>query len=144
VLIPQDPNFESRVRESFSRQTIMHTIGATLTEVAPGAVTIELPYRADLCQQNGFLHAGVVTIIADSSCGYAAFSLMPNDADVLTVEFKMNLMSPAIGDRFLARGRVVKAGRTITVCTAEVVAIAGAVEKTVALMQATIMQRPNA
>src|SRR3972149_6938907 len=96
---PRDPGREARVRASFPRQTVMTTIGARLGRVAPGAVDIELPFRADLCQQHGFLHAGIVTIIADSSCGYAALSLMEPDAAVLTVEFKLNLLAPARGAR---------------------------------------------
>jgi uncharacterized protein (TIGR00369 family) len=110
-----DPAFEARVRASFARQGVMTTIGARLTRVAAGAVEIELPFRSDLTQQHGFVHAGVITTIADSACGYAAFSLMPAEASVLTVEYKVNLLAPARGDRFVARGRVVKPGRTLTV-----------------------------
>src|SRR6185503_7902077 len=91
----QDPNFENRVRESFARQQLMQTLGATLTLVEPGAIEIELPYRIDLTQQHGFLHAGVIASVLDSACGYAAFSLMPADAEVLSVEFKINLLAPA-------------------------------------------------
>src|SRR3990170_980725 len=101
---PRDPGWQARVRASFARQTVMTTIGAHLGAMAPGAVDIALPFRADLCQQHGFLHAGIVTTIADSSCGYAALSLMAPDAAVLTVEFKVNLLAPARGDRLLARG----------------------------------------
>src|SRR5256886_14312654 len=103
----------------------MATIGAHLTGVAPGAIDIELPYRGDLTQQHGFLHAGVITIIADSACGYAALSLMPAKASVLTVEYKVNLLAPAAGERMIARGRVMKPGKTLTVCTADVVAVDG-------------------
>ena len=111
-----------RVRESFARQTFMHTLGATLTQVATGAVDIELPFSDTLVQQHGFLHAGVTTAIADSACGYASLSLMSADAAVLSVEFKVNLLAPARGVRFLARGRVLRSGRTITVCRGDVLA----------------------
>ena len=128
-----------RVRASFQQQTVMAAIGASLRSVAPGAVEIELPYRADLCQQDGFLHAGIVTTILDSACGYAAYTFMPDGARVLSVEFKINFLAPAIGDRFIARGRVARAGRTITVCTGEVAAVAQGSERAIALMQATMM-----
>jgi uncharacterized protein (TIGR00369 family) len=134
-----DPAFEARVRASFARQGVMTTIGARLTRVAAGAVEIELPFRSDLTQQHGFVHAGVITTIADSACGYAAFSLMPAEASVLTVEYKVNLLAPARGDRFVARGRVVKPGRTLTVCAADVVAVTAAGETPVSTMLATLM-----
>jgi len=134
------------VRASFARQTVMTTIGARLARVAPGEVHIELGFREDLCQQHGFLHAGIVTAIADSACGYAALSLMPADAAVLTVEFKVNLLAPARGERLIARGRVTRAGRTLTVATADVVAVTGDGERPVAVMLATLMalfERPD-
>jgi uncharacterized protein (TIGR00369 family) len=117
----------------------METIGATLSRVEPGEVEIGLPYRADLTQQDGYLHAGIVTTIVDSACGYAAFTLMPADAAVLSVEFKLNLLSPARGERFVARARVLKPGRTLTVCAGDVFAVTGAGEKLVATMLATMM-----
>ena len=107
---PADGAFEARVRDSFGRQSIMGLIGAEMSEVVPGRVVIELPFRADLCQQHGFFHAGVTTTIADSAGGYAAFSLFPADASVLTTEFKINLVAPAAGDRLRAVGQVVKPG----------------------------------
>jgi uncharacterized protein (TIGR00369 family) len=113
---------ERRVRESFAKQAFMRLIGSGLTHVSPGEVDIELPFREDLVQQHGYLHAGVTTAIADSACGYAALSLMPDDAAVLSVEFKVNMLAPAKGMRFLARGRVLRSGRTITVCRGEVLA----------------------
>jgi uncharacterized protein (TIGR00369 family) len=113
---------ERRVRESFAKQAFMGLLGARLARVAPGEVDIELPFRADLVQQHGYLHAGVTAAIADSACGYAALSLMPADAAVLSVEYKVNMLSPATGRRFLAMGRVVKSGRTITVVRCEVLA----------------------
>lgn len=141
-----DPQTERRIRESIARQTLLSTLGVTVAGLWPGRVELDLPYRSDLCQQNGFVHAGAITAVADSACGYAAASLMPADRDVLTVEFKVNLLSPARGDRFRAIGEVIRAGRTLTVCSAEVVAWAddGAGEPKaslvrVALMQATMM-----
>lgn len=129
----------SRIRASFDQQTVMAVIGASLRSAAPGAVEIELPYRRDLCQQDGFLHAGIVTTIVDSACGYAAYTLMPDGARVLSVEFKINFLAPAVGDRFIARGTVARAGRTVTVCTGEVAAVSQDSERAVALMQATMM-----
>jgi uncharacterized protein (TIGR00369 family) len=139
ALAPKNPDFERLVRESFQKQEVMTTLGATLARVAPGEVEIELPYRAALTQQHGFLHAGIVTAALDSSCGYAAFSLMPPGAGVLSVEFKVNLLSPAKGDRLIARGRVIRAGRTISVCQADGVMRSGTEEVLVATMLATIM-----
>ncbi len=136
---PTDPQFRTRVADSFARQTIMTTIGATLAHVAPGEVDIELPFRPDLCQQHGFVHAGVVTTIVDSACGFAALTLMAPGAGVLTIEFKSNFLAPAAGESFLAKGRVVRAGRQITVVSGEVVARSPAGEKIVSLMQATMM-----
>ena len=136
---PQDPHFESRVRASFARQTVMTTIGATLTKVLPGEVEIVLPFRSDLTQQDGYLHAGIVTTIVDSACGYAAFSLMSVDAAVLTVEYKVNFLAPAQGERLIARGRVTKVGRTLTVGSGDVFAVRGDQEHMVATMLATMM-----
>lgn len=116
---PRDPDFERRVRASFARQAAMRTLGATLERIAPGEVDLALPFRADLTQQHGFLHAGVVTAVVDSACGYAALSLMEPGAAVLSVEFKIQLLAPARGARFLALGRVVRSGRTLTVVSGE-------------------------
>lgn len=137
---PADPAFAARVRASFARQPFMATLGGLLTRVDPGEVDIELPFRDDLTQQHGYLHAGVVAALADTACGYAAFTLMPADAAVLSVEFKLNLLAPARGERLIARGRVLRAGRTITACAGDVVALAaGGEESLVASMLATIM-----
>ena len=136
---PQDPNFEARVRESFARQQVMKTIGASLTKVSPGEVEIELPFRKDLTQQHNFLHGGIVATIVDTACGYAALTLMPVDSAVLTIEYKVNFVSPATGKRLIARGHVTKPGRTVTVCTGDVFAISDGKEKLVATMLATIM-----
>lgn len=132
-------NSGERVRASFARQKAMETIGAKLVRVEPGEVEIELPFREDLTQQHGFIHAGVITAVVDSACGYAAYSLMPPGASVLTVEFKVNLLAPARGERFRALGKVVKAGKTISVCHGEVVAVGEQGEKLVATMSATMM-----
>jgi uncharacterized protein (TIGR00369 family) len=135
----QDPDFESRVRGSFAKQKFMSTIGAQLTKVLPGEVEICLLYRDDLTQQHGFIHAGIVSTLADTACGYAAFSLMAADAAVLTVEFKINLMSPAIGEQLKALGRVSKQGKTLTVCVGDVFALKDGKERLVATMLATMM-----
>ena len=137
--VPQDTDFEARVRESFARQGAMETFGARLTKVAPGAVEIELPFRADLTQQHGYLHAGIVTAVVDSACGYAAMSLTPPGADVLSVEFKLNLLSPAAGELLVARSRVVRAGRNVTVCAGDAFMLTGGREKIVATMLGTMM-----
>lgn len=136
---PRDPSFEARVRASFARQRAMHTIGARLVRVEPGEVELELPFREDLTQQHGFLHAGIVTTLVDSACGYAALSLMDNESAVLSVEYKVNLLAPAIGERMRAVGRVIKSGRTLLVCMGDVIAVAGDEETHVAAMQATMM-----
>jgi uncharacterized protein (TIGR00369 family) len=117
----------------------MATIGAQLTAVGPGGAEIRIPFSARLTQQNGFIHAGVITSILDSACGYAALSLAPEKAEVLSVEFKVNLLSPAVGESFVARAQVKRAGRTLTVCTADAFALNQGNEKLVATMQATIM-----
>jgi len=136
---PQNPDFERLVRESFEEQQVMRTLGARLSRTAPGEVEIELPYREALTQQHGFLHAGIVTAVMDSACGYAAFSLMPPGAGVLSVEFKVNLLAPAKGEVLIARGRVLRAGRTISVCQADGIMRSGDSETPVATMLATIM-----
>jgi len=128
-----------RVRDSFTQQQFMATLGASLSAVKSGSVEIVVPFRADLTQQNGFVHAGVITSILDSACGYAALSVAPESVNVLSVEFKVNLLSPAVGERFVARVQVKRAGRTITVCAADAFAINGTEEKLVATMLATII-----
>ena len=122
---PKDPAFESRVRASFVRQKVMGLIGAELTRVTPGRVEIELPFRDDLTQQHGFFHAGIIGTIADSAGGFAAYTLMPAGASVLSVEYKINLMAPAEGERLVASGQVIRPGRTLTVCDLEVVVLKG-------------------
>ena len=125
TFLPHDSGFETRVRASFVRQKVMALIGAELGRVMPGRVEIELPFRDDLTQQHGFFHAGIVGTIADSAGGYAAYTLMPAGASVLSVEYKINLMSPADGERLVASGQVVRPGRTLTVCDLEVVVLKG-------------------
>jgi uncharacterized protein (TIGR00369 family) len=142
-----DPDFEARVRASFARQGAMRLIGAVLARVEPGLATIELPYRPDLTQQHGFFHAGMTAAIADSSAGYAAFSLFPAASSVLTVEFKINLIAPADGERLVATGRVKKPGRTLTICEFEVVAHKGGKATVCALGLETLIclaNRPDA
>jgi uncharacterized protein (TIGR00369 family) len=135
-----NPSFAQDVERSFARQAIMNLIGAKLSLIEPGVIEITLPYRADLTQQRGFLHAGVVTTIADSACGYAAYSLMPAGSEVLSVEFKVNLLRPAQGESFVARAEVIKAGRTLTVVRADVFGIDGnGKRELVATMQGTMI-----
>jgi len=139
-MTPLNPSFAEEVKKSFAQQSIMNLIGARLSLVEPGVMEITLPYRADLTQQHGYLHAGVVTTIADSACGYAAYSLMPPGSEVLSVEFKVNLLRPAQGATFVTRAEVIKAGRTLTVVRADVFSIAGNGDKElVATMQGTMM-----
>ncbi|MGH8669928.1 MAG: PaaI family thioesterase [Burkholderiales bacterium] len=136
---PADPGFEQRCRESFSRQKAMALIGASLTVVEPGYVEIRLPFRDELTQQKGYVHGGILGMIADTACGYGAFSLMPADCSLVTVEYKINILSPARGT-LLAKGQVVKPGRTLTIARAEVYAEDG---KHVASMQQTLMMLAN-
>ena len=117
---PRDPDYAARVRASFARQRFMETLGARLVRVEPGLCEIELDYQEALTQQHGYLHAAVSTAIADSAGGYAAFTLMPAGSSVLAVEFKINLLEPAAGERFLGRGRVKRAGKRLYVCELEV------------------------
>jgi uncharacterized protein (TIGR00369 family) len=135
-----DDDFEERVRSSFVRQKAMATIGAELTKVTRGVVEIEMPFAPELTQQHGFLHAGVISTALDSACGYAAFSMMPPDAAVLTIEFKVNLLAPGKGERFLFRGAVTKPGRTIIVADGQAYAFdAGGEAKMIATMTGTMM-----
>lgn len=137
--VARDPGFEARVRASFAAQAAMRTIGAEIGHVAAGEVDVRLPFRDDLTQQHGFVHAGMIGAIADSAAGYAAYTLMPADAAVLSVEYKLNLMAPAAGEAFIARGRVKKSGRTLTICTADVFALRDGEERLIATMLATMM-----
>lgn len=136
---PRDPDYERRVRASFGRQAAMGTIGASLAQIGPGRVVIELPYSPALTQQHGFLHAGMIATALDSACGYAAFTLMPQDAAVLTIEYKINLLAPGKGRLFRMEGTVVKPGRTITVVDGRAWAVDEGREKLIATMTATEM-----
>src|SRR5262249_13804076 len=137
--IPKDPQFATRIQASFAKQGLMKTIDAHLTRILPGAVEIALSASPAILQQHGFMHAGAVTAIADTAAGYAALSLLPVGAGALTTEFKINLFAPAVGDRFIARARVIKAGRTLTVAQTEVFAEHAGREKLVALLTETVM-----
>jgi uncharacterized protein (TIGR00369 family) len=134
-----NPSFADEIKQSFAKQTIMGLIGAELMRVEPGIVEISLPYRADLAQQHGYLHAGIVTTIADSACGYAAYSLMPPNSEVLSVEFKVNLLRPAKGETFTATAEVVKSGKTLTVVRADVFGIEQGRRALVATMLGTMI-----
>jgi uncharacterized protein (TIGR00369 family) len=115
-----DPDFERRVRESFNRQAFMALVGAHISELKPGFCEIQVPYKRELSQQHGFFHGGIVGTVADNAGGYAAFTLMPSDASILTVEYKINLVAPGDGERLVAQARVIKAGRTLTLCGSDV------------------------
>jgi uncharacterized protein (TIGR00369 family) len=141
---PKNPDFEAVIRESFGRQAHMATLGVSIERIAPGECDLRLPSSAAFCQQNGYMHAGAVASVADSANGYAAYSLAPPETDVLAVEFKINLLAPAQGSHFLAKGRVLRAGRTLTVCQADVFAMGGAESHLVATMLSTIIVRPKA
>ena len=138
---PLDSAIVARVRASFARQGAMATLGAELADIASGRVTIALPIEPRLSQQDGFLHAGVVAAALDSACGYAALTLMPNEAEVLTVELKLNLLAPASGERLIAEGEVLRAGRTLTVCRGDAYAEPSAERVHVATMLATMVRR---
>lgn len=139
-MTPPNTDFAADVANNFARQPVMNLIGARLARVEPGVVEIELPFRADLTQQDGFLHAGVITTVADSAAGYAAYSLMPAGSRVLSIEFKVNLLRPARGELFVARAEVIKSGRTLSVVRADVFATgANSERQLVATMQGTMM-----
>lgn len=136
---PVDPDYEKRVRESFKRQPFMDFIGAELFEVKPGFCEIHLPYKKELSQQHGFFHGGIIGTLADNSGGYAANTLMPADSSILTVEYKLNIISPADGDLLIGRGEVISSGRTLKVCRTEVFVIKNNIEKLCAASLVTLM-----
>ena len=136
-------NMQERIAASFNSQGLMATLGAQLVSVAQGEVHIALPFSAQLSQQHGYVHAGAITSIVDSACGYAALTLAPPGSDVVSVEFKINFVRPAIGEQFLAIGKVQTSGKSLTVCTGEVRALSGGAWKVVAIMQATIVNVPG-
>ncbi len=142
VFTPRDPAYEERVRESFARQSHMATLGASIAFIAPGQVHLAMPFAPQFCQQNGFLHAGAITSVADSANGYAAYTLTPPDTDVLAVEFKINLLAPAKGAGFLACAQVLRPGRTLTVCQADVYTTGASDRVLIATMLSTIIVRP--
>ena len=141
---PRDPDWEARCRAKVDLQPIMRTLGIELTGLEPGFCEMRMPFRADLTQQHGFFHAGMVTTLADNAGGFAGYTLMPAGSEVLAVEFKVNLMSPAKGEAMIARARVLKPGRTLTVVSVEVSMLDGGVEKDCAVMQQTLICLPTA
>ena len=140
--IPKNPDYESVVRQSFERQRMMATLGVSLVHLAPGEVDLRAPFAPEFGQQNGYWHAGAVASLADSANGYAALSLASPGSDVLAVEFKINLLAPARGAAFLAQGRVVRPGQTLTVCLAEVFSLEGSLRTPIATMLSTVIVRP--
>lgn len=138
-----DEKTQHRIRESFAKQSAMKLIGAKLSLIEAGAVEITMPFHLDLAQQHGFLHAGILSTALDSACGYAAMTLMPEDMEVLTIEFKVNLLSPGKGDLFLFRGEVTKSGRTISVCDGKAYSIIGENKKLIASMTGTMIVAPR-
>jgi uncharacterized protein (TIGR00369 family) len=134
-----DPETERRCRDSFAHQQAITTIGASVLSVAAGEVELVMPFSERFTQQHGFVHAGIITMLCDTACGFAALSLMPDDAAVLTTEFKVNLLSPARGERFIANGRVVRPGKKLMVCLGEVFAEEAGRRKQIALMTASMM-----
>ena len=137
--MPKNPDYAAQVRASFARQAFMAHIGAELVDVSPGTCEIALSYRPELGQQHGYVHGGVIGAIVDSAMGYAGYSLAPPGATVLTVEYKLNLVAPAAGERLIARGEVIKAGRTLTVCRGEVVTVTDGAETLCATAMQTLM-----
>jgi len=136
---PKDPNFAERVRSSFSKQQAMRTLAVEIVRLDPGEIELAMPYNGAYTQQDGFMHAGIITTALDTACGYAAFSLMPADAAVLTVEFKTNLIAPAKGDSFSFRAHVIKSGKTLTVCDARAFALEVGKERLIATMTGTLI-----
>ncbi|MBA3012071.1 MAG: PaaI family thioesterase [Proteobacteria bacterium] len=139
VFVPEDENYKEKVEKSFDRQQAMKTIGIALEEVVPGRVVLTMPYNQAYTQQHGFVHAGILSTALDSACGYAAFSFMPEESAVLSIEYKVNLLAPAKGEKFIITGQVLKAGKTVTVCQAEAHAVKGKEKKLVAQMTGTMM-----
>ena len=139
IFEPKDPDFSARVHASFARQRVMAALGVTLVQVDPGRVELELAFNPELTQQHGFMHAGIIATALDSACGYAAFSLMPADAGVLTVEYKINFLAPAAADRFTLVGLVVKSGRTLSVCQGQAIGERAQKRILIATMTSTVM-----
>ena len=139
TLVPKDPDYAARVRASFDRQRVMTWIGATLTHLAPGQCEITLPRKPELTQQHGYVHGGIIGTIGDTAAGYAGYTLMPHDASVLTVEYKMNIMAPGDGERLIARGEVIRACRSVVVARADVFAVKAGRETLCATLLQTLM-----
>jgi uncharacterized protein (TIGR00369 family) len=137
---PRNPDFDRVVRDSFARQGLMRTLGARIVALEPGLCVIEMDYAPGISQQNGYFHGGAVGAIADSAAGYAAYSLMPAGSDILTVEYKLNLIRPAVPPTLRAEGRVVRAGKTLSVCRADVYCSADGRVEACALLQSTLMR----
>lgn len=135
-------NAEQVIRDSFARQRMMTTLGVSLAHVGDGEVELLMPAREEFSQQHGYIHAGVLTALLDTACGYAALTLMPEGSEVVSVEFKVNLLSPAVGERLVARARTMRSGRSLSVCTADCFAVCDEQEKLVATMLATMMAVP--
>ncbi|WP_454616657.1 PaaI family thioesterase [Bradyrhizobium cenepequi] len=140
---PKNPDFREIATATFDTQRAMRTLGISLARLEPGEVELAMPYSPDFTQQNGFVHAGIITAGLDNACGIAAFSLMPAGSDILTVEFKTNLLAPAKGERFMFRGIVIKPGRTLTVCEGRAYAVQDGVETLIATMTGTLMSLPR-
>lgn len=140
---PKEPDYAEKVIESFNRQNVMKLMNASIISIRPGEVELAFPYQSELTQQHGFIHAGIVSTVLDSACGYAAFSLMPRNAAVLTIEFKLNLLSPSKGEHFRAVGSVRKPGKNITVAEGELFSYADGEQKLTAIMVGTIMSVYN-
>jgi len=139
---PKNPDFRAAATSTFDRQPAMRTLGISLARLEPGEVDLEMPYAPAFTQQHGFVHAGIITAGLDNACGIAAFTLMPADTGILTVEFKTNLLAPAKGDRFVFRARVIKPGRTLTVCDAQAFAVQAGHESLIATITGTLMALP--
>jgi uncharacterized protein (TIGR00369 family) len=140
---PKNPDYRAIATATFEQQRAMKTLGISIARLEPGEVDLAMPYSVDLTQQNGFVHAGIITAGLDSACGIAAFTLMPDGSDILTVEFKTNLLAPARGERFAFRATVVKPGRTLTVCEGRAYALRDGIETLIATMTGTLMALPR-
>ena len=134
-----DPNYKTNIRDRFARSRLMNTLGVVMENAMPGEVHLAMPFDARWSQQHGYLHAGIITSLVDTACGYATYTLIGPDLGVLTVEFKVNFLRPGLGEKFQGIGRVIKFGRTLTVCQGEVLAYDGGTETLIATMQATMM-----
>jgi len=143
TLRPKDPDFEKRIRESFDRQKFMTFIHAKLNTVSPGFCEIQIPFSENISQQHGFFHAGIIGTVADNAAGYAAYSLMSSTSSILTVEFKLNLISPADGDLLIGNAQVLKYGRTLTICRSDVFSVKDGVRKLCAASQSTLIELPE-